>query len=157
MRILAAIVLLTLILLSVGCAGVSSQYLLYTEYVSPNTGRVEVVEVPVSQYVYEQTNVGDTSTVTIHTTILGLKVPITRETSTSMIAILDTIPSVFGPLLIAIPLGYLVFSLLKRRSLITPLVMLVVGVGVSGFMYSTLYPEFTTLGIVVDKTFRIAS
>lgn len=154
-KILILSILITLTI--TGCRGISSQYILTCEYSNPNTNNPESIEVPVSQYEYERTKVGTDYTVTIHTAILGIRTPITRQTTQSQIALLDTMPTVFPLAFLVIPLVYLYRGIKGKRKecLIPGLTMLIVALGASYLLISTTSPEFTVVSTVVDKTFRI--
>lgn len=145
------------VLLLLGGCGVSSQYILTSEYTNPNTGGTERIDIPVSQYTYEQTDVGDNYGVTIKTLVLGVRIPITDRTSSSRIALIETIPSVMI-MVILVPLGWVAYQTYKKRTKWWSLIVMAVGaLGGLWLCLSGIAPEFTTTGIIIDKTFQIIS
>ena len=138
-----------------GCASYS-QYVLTSEYVNPQTGQVEQIGIPVSQYQYEQTSVGEDYTVKIRTAILGVRVPITNQTMMSSIALLDTLPIA----LLFFACGFLLYSIYgfaQKRSGFFGIVFSVAILGAVLLVNSTASPEFTVTSTIIDKTFRIVS
>ena len=133
--LLVAIGLIGILLLASSC--VSSAYILTNQYINPNSKLTEQITIPVSQYVYDNTKVGDNFQVTVHTMFLGVKVSITDIPNPS-IAIADTTP-IF---MMALSIAYIAFAIYKVfisqnkwkwYTLITPVIII-------GF---TIYLSFT--------------
>lgn len=145
-----------LILFLSGCT-TTSQYLLTAQYDNPDSGREEIITIPVSQYIYDTTNVGDSLDISIRTVVFGIRIPITRQTNLTMLSLLDAIT----PMCIAIPgimLAYSIWCFIKKDkyrwgTIIGSLVT------TSFYLYaiSLQYPEFSTIGVIIDKTFQITS
>lgn len=157
MKYYLVLVAVGILMLVGGCMGTTSQYLLTSEYTNANTGQVERIDIPVSQYVYEQTGVGDNFQTTVHTAIFGMRVPITDHTKSAYLELLDTVPLV-GFCIFASPLIAVIYQALKKGKfpgivLFFAILMLAIGI----FIISTTAPEFTTMGTIIDKTFVITS
>jgi len=143
------------LLLFSGC-GVSSQYILTSEYINPNTNQVERIDIPVSQYVYDQTDVGVKYDVAVKTLIMGIRVPVTEQ-GNSRVALAETIPI----MILVVPLGmfcWAIYQAIENRPKWWRQFMVSVGMlGAALLILSTNVPDFLATGIIVDKTFQIFS
>jgi len=147
--------LLLIILLATSCVSTYSQYLLTVEYNNPNSEAIERINIPVSQYSYENRDVGENYEVTIKTVILGIRVPVTDQGSSSNLALLDTMSTVFPLMLL---LGAILYPILnKRKGFLDFAIPIIIAIGASVFLISTTAPDFSTVGTIVDKTFQIVS
>ena len=146
-----------------GCVNsVSSAYILTMEYTNPKTSNVETIDIPVSQYGYEQAKVGDDYNVPIHTVVLGVRIPMTRSTSSAAGYV-----SYIVSLMIILALLVTIFLVWKEDSLnrqntvmsktISTLIILVIGVGFFLACIAPLQSDFTATGHIIDKTFQIVS
>lgn len=149
-RLIIALAILILMLSLSSC--VSNHYLVEVQYINANTGKLETIDVPMSQYHYDNTNVGDSLEVTIKTIILGIRVPITDRTSSGGLALAEVAP-------IMIPLLALFFTVLpalndnkQKGWLLKVIIPLTITFGIAIFFISTTAPEFTVIGQVIDKT-----
>jgi hypothetical protein len=154
MKLLGLILVLCSMLFLVGCT-VSSQYIVTEEYTNPRTGGIEQIDIPVSQYQYEQIDVGDSYSIRVHPVVFGLTVPVVDGNGMG-IAMLDVLPIIFISVGLVIAM-WKIPHWQKRRDFIGAIVMVVIVLGVGALMVLTRYPEFTADGIIVDKTFQIVS
>ena len=143
------------VLFLVGCT-TTSAYLLTGEYINPKTATTDQIIIPVSQYEYDSTVVGSQYPVTVHTSLMGIKKAVGKE------SLNGTFMAEQVPLVIVVGgIWFGIVSAWKNRRgwaglpgvLIVPLLMLVIGV----FLIGTTQPEFTTTATIIDKTFQIMS
>jgi hypothetical protein len=154
-RILTGLLIIVGISFFGGC--VSSQYLVRMEYTNPNSNTIEYADIPVSQYEYEQIKVGDSYSVTIKPTVMGIKRVINSHTSQSGMAMAEILPSI----LLAIGLLAFIWNMFKEHenikgwlcSLIMPIIM----IGTAVLFMSGIHAEFVATGHIIDKTFQIVS
>jgi len=131
----------------------SSEYLLEMQYTNPKTGTSQTIDIPVSQYEYEKTNVGSEYSVVIHTAPLGIPIPVTKGTSTTRLAMLDLMPVIV--VCVAGISTYKVFTASNRGELIQFVVAALFAIAFGAYLYTTMQPEFTATGTIIDKTFQI--
>ena len=155
-RILVGLVIILGGLFFTGCS-ISSEYILTMEYTNPNTNTIERTDIPVSQYEYNKTNVGDPYEVKIKTAVMGVRIPLTKSLSSTRISLIDMMPIVL--ILVALFfVGKSIYGRLKGTegwisSFIFPLIVM----GVVYIMISTIKPDFVAVGHIIDKTFQIVS
>jgi len=154
-NIVLGVTLTILTIVLVGCGGSRSQHILTSEYLNPTTNKVERIEIPVSKNTYENSNVGDSLPLTIHTLLLGIRVAIMPSTPISSIALADTMPAALW-LIAFYPFGVFLVSLIgKRKPKYDLLILSLIGVLIIGLLMSTLQPDFITISTIIDKDFII--
>jgi hypothetical protein len=150
------LILLFIILLT-GCyGGISSQYLLTMDYTNPKTDKIATINIPVSQYEYEQIAVGTPYTATIHTSLMGVTIPVNKQISLTGAYMAEQMPAIGFVLLVFMTI-YMSYAAKSLGSIIRLLIFVVVVLGVILLMISPMQPEFTTTGTIIDKTFKITS
>lgn len=133
-----------------------SQYILRLQYINPNNQETEVIDVPVSQYSYDNTDVGDFYSVDVKTSILGSKVPVTTETSTTGLQMTDILPLIIAAISIYLGAGAL-FSNKPRKEITVSIILSLITMMFAVGLMATNQPEFTATGTIIDKTFQITS
>jgi hypothetical protein len=122
------------------------------QFINPQNGETQQIQIPVSQNTYDNTKVGDGYSLTVHTVILGIQVPITNQPN-AKIPMLDILPLVL-PVMGIVSLLFATFrSDFKAQDCILPCI--VIGIGI--LLMTTIRPDFIAAGSIVDKTFVISS
>ncbi len=145
------ILLLLLFILALSLSGcATTQYVLTGQYTNPNTGDAEQIDIPVSQYEYDNIDVTDEYQLKIHTIILGIRYPITKHTNTTSFAFGDSLPII----IMAIPFYCLISTLVsKERKDKWEYTLIVLTFSMlSVALASTTAPDFDVIATIVDKT-----
>jgi hypothetical protein len=137
----------------IGCT-ISSQYLLTGEYINPKTNIIEHIEIPVSQYEYDKTNVGDTYEVRMHTILFGFKIPLNDSNPPASIAMIDMLPIVA----LCLVIGFTIYMIYKQDFISWGnIITFILSLGFIAFLVLTTQPDFTVTSTIIDKTFQIIS
>lgn len=146
--------ILSALFLFLGCS-VSSAYILTMEYTNPKTNRIQTIDIPVSQYEYNKTDVGASYEATIHTGPMGITIPVSNNTITraSMADMMPVIVLIAGFILT-------IYGIHKAKNIGDYIGILFVFVFTIGFyllMTLPMQPEYTVIGTIINKDFVISS
>jgi hypothetical protein len=154
MRALAVVLTILCLVLSLllsGCTGVRSSYILTIQYTNSNTNGVERVDVPVTQYEYDTAAINSAYTLSIHTTIFGVRVPYTPSTQTRL-AYIEVLPGI----LLASPVVVVILGVVRKTKWKYIIISTVLSLAIVIGMISTTAAPFDTTGTVVNKDFIIS-
>ncbi len=154
MRVIELITLLLVLLSTMFFSScVSSSYVLTGQYYNPNTKQEAQIDIPVTQYKYDNIKVGGTYDLKVRTTVLGITVP---SSNNPKLLMMDSFPLI----LTAFGIGFLILVTIQGiknkkdiYTVIFPIIIIVIGI----FLLSTIKSEFSTTVTIVNKDFIISS